>query len=126
MTGATYDAGALIAADRASRRMWLLHGRLLERGVQPNVPSVVLAQVWRGGRQARLARLLRGCKVTPLATEDACRTGVALGASGTGDVVDAAVVVGAGERGDAIVTSDPADLERVAAALGLTPALHVV
>ena len=33
MSGLTYDSGALIAAERDDRRMWLLHKRVLARGV---------------------------------------------------------------------------------------------
>ena len=126
MTGLTYDTGALIAAECGSRQLWVLHRRALQRGILPTVPSVVLAQAWRGGRQAHLGRLLRGCRVASFGERDARATGAALAASGTSDVVDAGVVVGAGVRGDTIVTSDPRDLEVVATALGIAPPLHVV
>lgn len=36
--GILYDTGALIAADRESRRMWAIHARALQRGVRPIVP----------------------------------------------------------------------------------------
>lgn len=38
----------------------------------------------------------------------------------TADVIDATVVVGALARGDVIVTSDPKDMERIAAGLSAT------
>lgn len=103
-----------------------MHRRALERGILPTVPAVALAQAWRGGRQAQLGRLLRGCRVAAFGERDAHATGEALAASGTSDVVDAGVVVGAGVRGDAIVTSDPRDLAVVAVAIGVAPPLHVV
>ena len=124
--GVTYDTGALIAAERGSRELWALHRRLLERGVRPTVPTVALAQAWRGGRQTQLARLLRGCRVAPFDERDARATGEALATSRTQDVVDAGVVVSAGARGDAIVTSDPGDLSHLATAIGYSPALHLV
>ena len=52
MAGATCDTGALIAAQRSSRHMRVLHQRLLGRGVVPIVPAEILAQRWRGGASA--------------------------------------------------------------------------
>jgi hypothetical protein len=126
VSGITYDAGALIAAERGSRAMWMLHREMLARGVYPTLPTVVLGQAWRGGPQVRLSRLVRGCRVEPFAESQARSAGTALAASGATDLVDAAVVVTALARGDAIVTSDPDDLRRIASALGRTVALHVV
>jgi hypothetical protein len=126
VNGVTYDTGALIAAERGSRELWALHRRALERGILPTVPAVALAQAWRGGRQAQLGRLLRGCRIAAFGDRDARAAGAALAKSGTQDVVDAGVVVGAGVRGDAIVTSDPHDLAVVAAAIGIAPPLHVI
>jgi hypothetical protein len=47
--GVTYDAGALVAADRGERRQWARHRALLARRDVPVVPAPVLAQCWRGG-----------------------------------------------------------------------------
>jgi len=124
--GVTYDAGALIAAERGSRVVWALHRRTLERGIRPTVPTVVLGQAWRGGPQAQLSRLLRGCRVEPLSDAQARSAGIALAASGTGDVVDAAVLVTALARNDLIVTGDPDDLRHLAGALGRAVVLKVV
>ena len=62
----TYDAGALIAAERTDPRLWALHRRALERGLVPTVPAGVLDQGWRGGPQAQMSRLLEGCRIEPL------------------------------------------------------------
>jgi hypothetical protein len=35
VAGITYDAGALVAAERNRRSVWALHRRALERGIQP-------------------------------------------------------------------------------------------
>lgn len=118
MTGMTYDTGALLSAERQDRRMWRIHEGLLRRGLRPTVPSVVLAQAWRGRPQPALSRLLAGCGIEPLDNARARLAGVACARSATSDVVDAAVVVGALVRGDSCVTSDPGDLSRIAGALG--------
>jgi hypothetical protein len=126
VSGVTYDAGALIAAERDSQSVWRLHRRLLERGLYPTLPTVVLGQAWRGGPQARLSRLLRGCYIDPLTERQARRAGAALAASGGSDLIDAAVVVAALSRADLVVTSDPEDLRRIAAALGRDLVVEVV
>lgn len=126
MSGVTYDAGALIAAERGSRSMWRLHRRALDRGMRPTLPTVVLGQAWRGGPQARLSRLLQGCKVDPLTESQARAAGAALAASGDSDLIDAAVVVTACARDDLVVTSDPDDLLRIAAAIGRDLRVQVV
>src|SRR5258708_34113102 len=70
--GVTYDAGALIAADRGERRIWARHRALLVRREVPTVPAPALAQSWRGAScQALLARLLAGWDAEPLDGEQA-------------------------------------------------------
>lgn len=123
MAGLTYDAGALIAGERGDRKLWTLHRRALEREMPPTVPAAVLAQVWRGGPQPNLSRLLRGCVIDDLDEAAGRMCGAALAASETADVVDATVVVGAALRGDVVVTSDPRDLGRLAAGIGVDLAL---
>ena len=126
MSGVTYDTGALIAAERGSEVMWTLHRELLGLLVRPTLPTVVLGQAWRGGPQARLSRLVRGCNVDPLTEFQARAAGAALAASGGSDLIDAAVVVAACARNDLVVTSGPDDLRRIAAALGRELQLYVV
>ena len=71
--GITYDTGALIAADRAERRIWARHRALLAQREVPTVPAPVVAQAWRGGgRQALLARLLAGCDVEAVCSPRLC------------------------------------------------------
>ena len=124
--GATYDTGALIAAEANRRDVWVLHARLLQRGVRPVVPAAVLAQAWRGGPQPALSRLLRGCRVEDLDESRARVVGVVCARSGTHDVVDAVVVAGAFARDDIVLTSDSTDLERIAGALGGSLRCHRV
>lgn len=118
--GVTYDAGALVAADRGERRMWARHRALLELREVPTVPAPVVAQAWRGGgRRARLARLLAGCTIEHLDDSQARRVGELLGAATASDIVDATVVEGALRRRDLVVTSDPGDLGSLAASVSL-------
>jgi hypothetical protein len=118
VTGLTYDSGALLAAEGNDGRMWALHRRALERLHTPTVPAATLAQAWRGGPQPQLARVLDGCVIGALDERAARTVGVLLARSGTSDVVDASVVAGALQRGDAVVTSDQRDVEALASAVG--------
>jgi hypothetical protein len=122
--GVTYDAGALLAAEANRRDLWALHTRSLQRGDRPVVPAAVLGQAWRGGPQAQLSRLLRGCRIEDLNEPRARAAGVACARARTRDVVDAAVVVGAVARSDVVVTSDPDDLQRISDALGASLMFH--
>jgi hypothetical protein len=125
VAGVTYDTGALLAAERKDRRMWALHAGYLELETVPTVPAPVLAEAWRGGtRQARLSRLLAMCAVEPMTEEQARNVGVLAGRAGHDDIVDVAVVEGAIRRSDAIVTSDEAELTRIAGAVPASP--HIV
>ena len=115
--GITYDTGALIAAERAERRMWARHRALLALREVPTVPAPVVAQSWRGGRQALLARLLAGCDVEALDDGQARSVGSLAGRAATTDIVDVCVVEGAIRRHDLVVSSDPDDLQAIAAAV---------
>jgi hypothetical protein len=73
---------------------------------------------------SRLSRLLRGCIIEALDEPRSRAGGTACARSGTSDVIDASVVVGALARGDLVVTSDTSDLRRIADALGARLAFH--
>ncbi|MGQ0574328.1 MAG: PIN domain-containing protein [Pseudonocardia sp.] len=111
------DAGGLISIERRASVMRLAVDRAAAAGARVVIPAPVLAQVWRGGaRQALLGRFLRlpFVEVDLLSTHLWRAAGELCGDSGTSDVVDAAVVVCARERGaHAVVTSDPDDLRRL-------------
>jgi len=115
--GVTYDTGALIAADRAERRIWARHRALLALREVPTVPAPVVAQSWRRGRQALLARLLAGCGVEALDDGQARSVGSLAARAATTDIVDVCVVEGAIRRHDLVVSSDPDDLQAIAAAV---------
>jgi ABC-type thiamine transport system ATPase subunit len=115
--GVTFDAGALIALDRADKRMIALLDQILRRGQRIRVPAGVVAQAWRDGkRQATLARFLRGREVEIVALDEpfsrAC--GELCASAGSADVIDASVVITARKHGDLVVTSDPDDLRKLA------------
>lgn len=113
MTGVTLDAGGLIALDRNDRRVIALLARAAETRSPVTVPATALAQaIRRPERQVRLARLLRQPTTTvrDLDRVDATSVGRLLAASGTGDVVDAHVVICARRAHQRVVTSDPDDL----------------
>lgn len=110
------DAGALIGIDRDDRRV----AGLIELGRRAGADLVTVApvvgQAWRdGARQARLARALAMIDVRPVRLDDAKRAGALLGRADGADVVDALTVLLA-LPGDQVLTSDPEDLSRLAAA----------
>lgn len=126
MSGLTYDTGALIAAERDNRLMWALHRAALGRGVKVTVPVGALGEAWRGGPQARLSMLLKGCVVEALTEPQAREVGVLIGRSGVADTVDAAVAEGALRRRDAVVTSNRSDIERLMASVAPPMPIHEV
>lgn len=117
MAGLTLDTGPLIAADRNDRRFWAYWKEAERRDVDVTVPAAVVAQAWRGPRNARMAMLLAACDVDSLDRSLATDTGALCGRSATSDVVDASLIVGAARRSDDVLTSDPDDLARLAASL---------
>jgi len=116
MGSLTLDTGALIAADRGDRAFWAFWKASLD--TEKRIPAPVLAQAWRGPRNARMARVIDACVVVPLDRELAQDVGELCGRTGTADVVDAAVAVVASRFGDDVVTGDTSDLGRLLAALG--------
>jgi hypothetical protein len=111
-TGLTLDTGALIAAEKNSREFWLLWREAVDNERDITVPSVALAQAWRG-TNALMARAIALCDIERFAEAEARPTGLLLARSKTTDVVDAAVVLSAASRGDVIVTSDPRDIRHL-------------
>ena len=120
--GLTFDAGGLIALDRNDRRVIALVARATERGMRITIPATALAQAIRNpARQVRLSRLVRqaGTDLIALDGPDATAVGLLLARTATADVVDAHVVICAQRAGQAVVTSDPADLSQIAPELQL-------
>ncbi len=110
MTALVLDAGSLIAVERGDHRISELIGAALDDERRVYVPATVLAQVWRGRRQARVALALRSVETLVL-DDDAARDGGALLAtSGTSDISDAHVALVALAHRGVVATSDPDDL----------------
>ncbi|HCU51253.1 MAG TPA: hypothetical protein DGG94_15900 [Micromonosporaceae bacterium] len=122
------DAGALIQVEGNPRgRVYGACRDALEAGAPALLPTVALAQVWRGSaRQAPLAVLRRMCRPVPFTEDVAEAVGRLLARSGTADVVDAAVIIAAISYGGAVLTSDRNDLTKLADAAGISVALIVV
>jgi hypothetical protein len=114
-----FDAGAFVAIERGDRDLVALIKRERLANRSPLTSGGVIGQVWRGGfgRQANLARLLPGVDVRSIDDDLGRRSGLLLGATRRSDVIDASVVLLA-DDGDEIFTSDPDDLEELAAAAG--------
>ena len=117
LSGITFDAGGLIALDRNDRKVLALVARARERGMRITIPATALAQVIRNpAKQARLSRLIRqiDTDLVGLDGPDATAVGLLLARTGTVDIVDAHIVVCARRAKQAIITSDPTDLRRLA------------
>ena len=122
MNGITFDAGGLIALDRNDRRVLTLLARATQRGMRITIPATALAQAIRNpARQARLSRLIRQASTDLVALDgpDARAVGLLLAQTATADIVDAHVVLCAHRAGQAVVTSDAEDLQRIAPGLQL-------
>jgi hypothetical protein len=103
------DAGALIAVERADRRMI----RLLELAEEVHVPAGALAQAWRNpARQVRLGRVVSAEDVVihPLDHLSARACGQLCAATATSDVIDASVVLVARQVHGVTLTSVLDDL----------------
>ncbi|HVE96069.1 MAG TPA: hypothetical protein VNA67_03675 [Pseudonocardiaceae bacterium] len=114
------DAGALVAVERGSREIVTRIKRERVAGRVPVTHGGVVGQVWRGGsgQQVGLAQLLPHIEIAPLDENLGKRAGTLLKEVGDSDVIDAAVVLLAGDD-DLILTSDPDDLVTLAAASGI-------
>ena len=117
MTALILDAGALVAIDRGDRAMIARLQAAQQHGLELRSNATVVAQIWRDphGRQVQLARLLRAVDLRAVDPEVGRAAGVLLGAADTSDPIDATVVLLA-TPGDRILTSEPADLTRLARA----------
>lgn len=121
-----FDAGALIALERADRDVADLLDTAAENEIEAVTSSACIAQVWREpARQARLVHALRGFLEQPLDEHEARRCGLLLARAGTDDIADAAVVLLA-KDGDTILTSDPKDIERLLDVAGTSASVHPV
>ncbi len=117
MSGVVFDTGALIALDRGLREVVVLVAEARQEHDTITVPASCVAQAWRApARQARLAGFLRLPNVDIVALDDteARRVGLLLAGTHTVDVVDAHVAICGQRLGQAVLTSEPVDILRLA------------
>ena len=116
--GLTLDTGVLLRAERGGTQARRLVRRIVDADDLATIPTAVLAEAWRDGRQDELVRLLEVCEIEPLDRELAERAGELLARTGHDDPVDAIVAASAARRGDIVLTSDADDLQLLADNLG--------
>ena len=115
--GLTLDTGALIQLEKRSRRTVELLATALDDGVPLRIPAAAVAEFWRDGHGRGIEGLI---EVATLADTRliAQRAGEALAAIGKPrrgpGVVDAIVAAVAAAHGDAVLTTDPDDLNTLA------------
>lgn len=112
ITGLTLDTGALIAIERGDRHTAGLVRIALDRRARVTVPAPVVIEWWRGQR-GPIARLLDAFEVEALGERLARVAGEALARVHGATAIDAVVMASAAARGDAVITADLADLERL-------------
>lgn len=119
MSALVLDAGAFLAAERGDRALFARFRVAQRHGVELRSTAIVVAQVWRdpAGRQTRLAQLLRSVDVRSVDDQTGRAAGILIGQAGTRDPIDATLVLVA-HPGDRILTSDPLDIQHLAAAAG--------
>ncbi len=108
------DTGALIALERRRARALQLLRAAFVRKMPVTVPVAVIVEWWRGRSDVREA-ILGAMLVEPIDAELARAAGEAVAAVRGATAIDAIVVASAERRGDVILTSDHADLTRLAA-----------
>jgi predicted nucleic acid-binding protein len=120
--GLTFDTGMLVALERRRQRAWAIYRRAQERHAPVTIPAPVLGEWWRGRTDVRDAIVL-SARVEPLTEPIARLAGEALAAVRRSTTIDAFVMASAALRGDIVISSDLADLERLRA---FFPAVRVL
>jgi hypothetical protein len=112
------DSGGLSRLSQRTRRAAALIRALQREGLWPPVvPTVVVAESTSGAQRtdATISRLLKSCDVEPVLPEATARRAGQLRARTRRGSVVGALVVALAEPGSTVLTSDPADLEALAA-----------
>lgn len=106
----TFDTGMLIALERRSQRARNALRAIVDRGLRPVVPAIVVVEWWRGRTDAR-EDILSVVHVEPMAAVLSRAAGEAMSSVSGATLADAVVMASASLRGGGIVyTSDPDDL----------------
>jgi predicted nucleic acid-binding protein len=108
----TLDTGALIALERHRQRMVGFLKIARQARVPVVVPSVCVAEWWRGRLDLR-ERVLASVIVEQTDMELMKRAGTALALEPKATCIDAIVMASASRRGGIVVTSDVGDLQRL-------------
>jgi predicted nucleic acid-binding protein len=119
----TFDTGALIALERRGARMLRIVDAAAQSNTRITVPTVVVAEWWRGRPSRRMSRLLEGIDIEALDLRLARIAGNAIAAVRGATTIDAIVMASAAQRGDAVFTSDVEDLSKLA---GYFPGVRVL
>lgn len=110
----TFDTGALIAVERRRQRMRRVLELAAADAVTIVVPSVCVAEWWRGRNDAREAML--GAMVVEHTDDALVRlAGEAQARVSGATCIDAMVMASAARRGGVVFTSDIDDLQRLQA-----------
>ena len=110
------DAGGILALTRGSADARAALDRAVREGYVVLIPTPVLAQVHRGGRdRAHVDRVVKAVvALLPTSALVARRAGELQAKAGTSDAIDAIVAAEALESAPSLIlTSDPGDLERL-------------
>ena len=110
------DAGGILALARGDGTARAVLERARREGYVVVIPTPVLTQVYRGGRDhAMVDRVVNAVDdLLPTSADVARRAGELLASSGTTDAVDAIVAAEALMSAPALIlTSDPEDLARL-------------
>jgi predicted nucleic acid-binding protein len=110
------DSGGVIALSRGNEGARAALERARRQGYVVVIPTPVLAEVHRGGRDhARIDRIIKAVEATiPTSETIARRAGELQAAAGTSDAVDAIVAAEAlGSVPAVILTSDAKDMRRL-------------
>lgn len=110
----TFDTGALIALERGGARILRIVDAAAQTNARITVPTVVVAEWWRGRPSKRMQRLLEAIVIEPLDFRIAKIAGNAIAAVRGSTTIDAIVMASAAQRGDTVITSDVEDLVRLA------------
>lgn len=112
MTVFTFDTGALIALERRRQRMRTIVKTAILDGIPIVVPSICVAEWWRGRTEVR-EKILEAVVVAH--TDDALMkvSGETLARVPTASCIDAVVMATAARYGGLVFTSDVGDLLRL-------------
>lgn len=121
-SGLTLDTGILIGWERGDERIRTTLSKAIAQRRRITIPATVLAEAWRDPRSWELGRLISGADIEPLDAQLAKRAGELCARVEGATTIDATVAVSAARRGDTVVTTDGADLLRLAEEL---PAIRV-